>query len=299
MSLKCLSKRLFIDGGKKKKSKRSVKTHSLPFWKGDALKVYCLVIYFKRFMKDEVKRAKTAAFCIKYKVNFFLLVGCLFFLNAIVYELTAILPIPDHFLYMEIDDYVPFVPEFCFFYTLFYVGPFVFLTALAFYDKKKLLAILAGGTVALVICQICYLVYNVKMLRTPFEELVEPYWFFNGTIHSYHDFCMALCHMQYTLDPMARNGIPSLHAMFGGLIFISGCPLSKGERHVPIGLRIAAIIFGLGVVCSTFFVKQHYLIDAIIGFGLALIMFFIARVVLKKVFEKHKDNKTIKLLTED
>lgn len=250
-------------------------------------------------MTDEIKREKRRAFCVKYKVNFFLLVGLLFFLNAIVYEVTAILPIGDHYLTMAIDDSIPFVPEFCFFYSLFYVGPFVFLTALSFYDKKKLIAILCGGTVALFICLICYLIYNVKMYRTPFEEIVEPYWFFTGSVHNLHEFCLALCHMQYVLDPMARNGIPSLHAMFGCLIFISGCPFSKDEKHVPIGLRIAAIIFGLGVVCSTVFVKQHYLIDAIIGFTLALVMFFTAKIVLKKIVSKHSENKTIKLLMDD
>lgn len=251
-------------------------------------------------MKDEVRRQKVADFCIKYKMNFFALVALLFLLNGIVYEVTAILPLPDHLLSMDIDSKIPFIPEFCFFYTLFYVGPFVFLTALAFYDKKKLLAIIAGGVVGLVICQICYLIYNVKMDRTAYEAIVEPYWIFKeDSIHNVHEFAMGMCHLQYYLDPMARNGIPSLHAMFGTLIFISGCPLSKGEKHCPIGLRIAAIIFGLGVVCSTFFVKQHYFIDAVIGFALAMVMYFIAKIVLNKIYNKHKDNETIKLLTED
>lgn len=255
------------------------------------------MLYFIALMMDEIKREKLATFCTKYHLNFLVLVFAVFGLNAILYELTAILPLTNHHLSMAIDDAIPFIPEFCFFYSLFYVSPLVFLYALAFYDKKKLLVILMDGAISVVLCFIVYCIYNVQMIRP--EAAVEGYWFFDGSITNVHEFFLALVHFQYIVDPLARNGIPSLHAMFACLIFLSGCPMSKSEKHVPIVLRIFAIIFGIGVAVSTFFVKQHYFIDAVIGFALGFIMFFICKPIFSKIINKYPDNKKIKLLTED
>lgn len=250
-------------------------------------------------MENESKKEKFIKFCVKYKVNFLFLVLGLFLLNGIFYEVTQLMPLENHHLFMEIDDKIPFIPEFCFFYTLFYVCPTVFLSGLAFYDKKKLMAIIVDGTISVTLCFIVYLIFNVQMRRTPYEELVANYWFFDGSVTNTHEFFMALLHFQYVVDPMARNGIPSLHAMFGGLIFLCGCPFSNKEKHVPIVFRILAIVFGLGVICSTFFVKQHYFIDAVIGFALAVVMFFVSKIIVKKIIEKYPENHTIKLLTDD
>lgn len=248
-------------------------------------------------MKDEIKRAKTAAFCSKYKINFLLLVGVLFLINGFFYEITQIIPLTNHHLHMAIDDAIPMIPEFVFFYQLFYLTPIVFLYALSFYDKKKLVTIVVDGTISIVICFIVYCVYNVQMIRP--EAEVAPYMFGNGSIHSIRDLCKALIHIQYIVDPLARNGIPSLHAMFAGLIFLSGCPMGKNERYSPIILRIFAIIFGLGITCSTFFIKQHYFIDAIVGFALAIIIYFVSKIIVNKIIKKYPENKTIKLLVED
>lgn len=248
-------------------------------------------------MKDEVRRGKFVDFCVKYKVNFLIIVLGLFLLNGIFYEVTTIMPITYHHLNMEIDNLIPFIPEFCFFYTLFYVCPTVFLTGLSFYDKKKLMVIVIDGTISVTLCFIVYLIYNVQMVRP--VEAVEGYWFFDGSITNIHEFFLALVRFQYIVDPKAGNGIPSLHAMFGGLIFLSGCPFSKNEKHVPIIFRALAIFFGIGIICSTFFVKQHYFIDAVIGFALSIVMFFVSKIILNKIIEKNPENKTIKLLTDD
>ena len=248
-------------------------------------------------MKDEIKREKLKAWSIKYKANFFMLVLFLFILNALVYEITAILPLENHHLYMAIDDAIPLIPEFCFFYTTFYATPFIFLYGLSFYDKKKFDTIIIDGTITVLMCLVVYLIWNVQMIRP--EEEVAAYWFFDGSIHSFHEFWLALVHFQYVVDPMARNGIPSLHALFACFVFLTGCPLSKKEKHVPIAFRIIAMIFGIGIACSTFFVKQHYFIDAVIGFGLGFVFYFICKPILNAIIKKFKDKEVIKLLTED
>jgi len=245
-------------------------------------------------MSDEIQRTKKIENCIKYKLNFLVLVLVVYFSNAILYEITQLLPLVNHHLFMSIDDVIPFIPEFTFFYTTYYLSPIVFLYLLSFYDKKKLVAILFGGFIGVLISFVVYLIYNVQMIRP--EELVNDYWFFNGSIHSIHDFFLAVVHFQYIVDPLARNGIPSLHAMFSSLMFVAGMPLSKKDKHAPTLYRILAITFGLGTACSTFLIKQHYFIDAVVGFALGITMYFVGKFVIKKIGDKHKDNNLVKLL---
>ncbi|MCQ2087168.1 MAG: phosphatase PAP2 family protein [Bacilli bacterium] len=248
-------------------------------------------------MKDEIRRNKLATFSMKYHLNFLVLVLALFLLNGICYEITAMLPLTNHHLFMEIDNHIPFIPEFCFFYTTYYVSPVIFLYGLSFYDKKKFMTIFLGGAIGTILCLIVYLIYNVQMIRP--EDVVEPYWFFNGSVHNIHEFFLALVHVQYVLDPFARNGIPSLHAFFGGLVSLSGFYFAKSEKHVPIAFRIIAALFGLCVACSTFFVKQHYFIDAVIGYGLSIALYFVSKPIVNKLTVKYKDKRLTKLLTED
>ena len=249
-------------------------------------------------MKNEQRREKLKAFCLKYHFNHFILILALFIFNGLVYELTAIASfIENHHLYMAIDDAIPLIPEFCFFYSTFYAGPFVFMYMLSFFDKKKLDIILVDGAITVTICLIVYFIWNVQMIRP--EAEVKPYSFIDGHISNFHEFWLGLVDFQYFLDPNARNGIPSLHALFACLFFMCGCPLSKNEKHVPIGWRISAMIFGLGVACSTFFVKQHYFIDAVIGFSLGFVGFFACKPLVNHLIKKYSDKEVTKLLILD
>lgn len=248
-------------------------------------------------MKDQAKKQRLATIANKYHLNFFILALALFLLNAILYEFTALLPLENHHFYMAIDDAIPLIPEFTFFYWIFYVCPTLFIWWLSFYDKKKATAIIFGGFVALILSFIVFLIYNVQMIRP--EAEVEAYWFFDGSITNVHEFFLALNHLTFKLDPMARNGIPSLHAMFAGLVFLCGMWFPTKEKHAPIVLRVLAIVFGIGIACSTFFTKQHYFIDAVVGFGLAVVMYLIFIPIVNKMMKKYPENRTIKLLTDD
>ena len=250
-------------------------------------------------MKDEVRRAKVKEFCNKYNIYFLALVTALFLLNGISYEVTAALPLTNHHLYMEIDKHIPFIPEFCFFYSSYYVSPFIFLYGLSFYDKKKLSSIFFDGAIGTILCLIVYLIYNVQMLREPYEAIVAPYRFFTGSVHNPHEFFLALTNFQYAVDPFARNGIPSLHAFFGGLVSLCGIYMSKGEKRVPIAFRIIAALFGLGVACSTFFIKQHYFIDAVIGYGMAFILYYVGKLVVNVLLKKYPNNKLFAYFTAE
>ena len=75
--------------------------------------------------------------------------------------------------------------------------------------------------------------------------------------------------------------------------------MGRKEKHMPIALRITAMVFGVGIACSTFFVKQHYFIDAVIGFGLAFVAYFPFRPLVKKIINENPDNEVVKLLTLD
>lgn len=72
---------------------------------------------------------------------------------------------------------------------------------------------------------------------------------------------------------MAHGLLPSFHTMSS--IF---CYLGVAKcKEIPKGLRIFILIYALGVVASTLFLKQHYVMDAISGTTLAVVCYTLSR----------------------
>lgn len=191
------------------------------------------------------------------------------------------------------DQAIPFVKYFYVFYLGYYIVPEIFLWLLSFYDKRKVFDLVIAGAIANIICCICFLIYQIKMQRPEVNLAME--WNEVNSIPTLFD---RLIVFQYNADSTALNCYPSLHATFGCMLFLLGVPLSKYEvtkdHHLPIWMRIFAIIFGLGIVASTFFIKQHYYIDALTAMVMMTSLYFITRKMIDKVLkvrEATKENK--------
>lgn len=170
---------------------------------------------------------------------------------------------------MWIDEAIPFVSYFYFFYLLYYVVPEFMLWILSFFDKKKMTTIVVSTMLTTVIACICFVIQQVKMIR-PTQVYDESKGVYNlDTLFRFG------VNWQYGADETALNCLPSLHATVGMALAMAGLWTGKDEKHFPIGLRIFCAIFGFGIVMSTFFVKQHYFIDAVTGAGLMAIFYFV------------------------
>ena len=173
---------------------------------------------------------------------------------------------------MEIDNAIPFISYFYFFYLLYYILPEIFLWILSFYDNKKMATIVVSTMVTTLLACIGFMIQQVKMLRPEDEMAAYATW---SSVHDLDSLFRFGVNWQYGADETALNCLPSLHATVGMAMAMIGLWTGKDEKHFPIALRIFCAIFGFGIIMSTFFVKQHYFIDAVTGAGLMAILYFV------------------------
>jgi len=154
-----------------------------------------------------------------------------------------------HTLEIPWDASIPFVAYFAPFYGIVYFVPVIaFFIAWNNYElvKSAFKAFLFAGTV----CLICFWVYPVEFSMR--ETLHPPYDVFTNIVRFF-----------YYIDT-PYNSFPSMHV---ALAFIS---VQIVDRQSP---RLAPWFMALAIVItlSTFFVKQHFILDAIAGIALAYV----------------------------
>lgn len=203
------------------------------------------------------------------------------------------IPFKDGPYAMAIDNAIPLVSYFYFFYVLYYVVPEIMLWILSFFDKKKVITIVIACVTATILACICYLIQQVKMIRP--EEYVAQYADF-AKVHDLNTFFLWAINKQYIADETALNCFPSLHATVGMALALCGIWTGKDEKHFPIGLRIFCGLFGLGIIMSTFFVKQHYFIDSVCGASVMAVLYFVYKLFIVPTFIKRRE---AKLSTEE
>ena len=228
--------------------------------------------FYPKF-KHAFTETKFGQVWLKYRLQYLAYVALMEGFMASLYFITSYLPVPCTVFNLDlVDNKVPFVSYFYFFYLLYYVVPELGVWVLAFFDKKKSFNIISCCFIATVLCCFCYCIYQVKMIR-PMDE-VTPYKDFSN-VYNVDTFFRWALNIQYQADPTAKNCMPSLHATVGTGLFVVGMYMGKGEKHFPIGWRVFFGIFGLGIVLSTFFIKQHYFFDALVGFIVFIATYYV------------------------
>ena len=246
------------------------------------------------------KFPRFTAFIIKAHLNYLFMALLLYGFKAALYFLIAKIPNDRIATFdMAIDSQIPFIKYFYVFYLSYYFLPEIFIWILSFFDKRKVTALVLGGIAANILCCICFLIYQVKMIR---PDGLNPGWegypeyehtevsVFAANIHDFSSFFDFLIAFQYHADDTALNCFPSLHAVFGTVLFLVGIPLTKREvkleKKLPLWLAIFAGVFGMGIVVSTFFVKQHYFVDAVAGMAIMIGMYYLADFFIGRYLKK-------------
>jgi len=148
---------------------------------------------------------------------------------------------------LPLDAHIPFLSFFSPFYAIVYFVPVIsFFICWKNYEliKAAWKAFMFAGSV----CLLCFYFYPVAFqLRQPLQP---PYGFFEEIVRFF-----------YWIDT-PYNCFPSMHV---ALAFVS---VQMIERYSP---RLYPWFFSLAIVItfSTFFVKQHYIMDAVGGIFLA------------------------------
>lgn len=220
-------------------------------------------------------------------LQYFLLAVLLYLIKALLYFAIAKIPTTVHVFNMEIDKHIPFCKYMYFFYFSYYILPEIMLWRLSFYDKRKFVNLFTSLVLANIICCVCFVLYQVKMIRQPGYPMDMTF----ADIKSISDLFDYGISFQYKADATALNCFPSLHATMGMAVVLMGLKLRKDEGAFPMWCRILCVVFGAGIVASTVFVKQHYFIDTVAGCVLLTLSYFACEAVIRKVWKPDRGEK--------
>lgn len=197
----------------------------------------------------ELKKRKLIKIVQQYYSVFAIVVFLLFLKGG--YSLFQILNPKGRSLLTVVDQLIPFTTFFVLFYVLYY--PFIVLPLFIHLKKKTIFRKILAAMMFVTVCSFTtYALYQTEVER-PF---VQP----EGLLYQ-------LVHFIYIFDK-PLNVFPSLHVSLTTLAFLV---LWKFKRKIA---YYSAPIAG-GIVLSTVFIKQHYVVDVIGGLLLAIISYFI------------------------
>ena len=155
-------------------------------------------------------------------------------------------------LLLPIDNLIPFVPSFVLFYMLTFayliVVPYILIK-----DKKQFAALSLSFISIMLIGYIIFLLFPVKTILRP-ENIASGFW--NGLVK-----------MSYLADAPGFNNFPSLHVALS--LLVSLIVYNHDKKHWWVWIMFSGIMF------STMFIKQHYIIDVVAGILLGIIGYLV------------------------
>jgi membrane-associated phospholipid phosphatase len=187
-------------------------------------------------------------------------------LNTILYNWTGgLYPEGTGFrldgLFGGLDNLIPFVPQMAVFYVyLFYGTTIITMLYFAFLDPERGYALSWMLVLINAAAIIIYILFPVSTYWYRLELLAHPRT----------DFLSRVMYDYYRSDP-SFNCFPSLHAAVttaAAYVWYRYARLHK--RALTTVIAVLAAIIASGVVLSTLFVRQHYIVDEAAGILLAL-----------------------------
>lgn len=225
---------------------------------------------FQNVVEKALFKGKTTKWSrqISYGILNLLVMLVLFFviLNRILYDWTGTLYAESTGFRLDFlgDNYIPFVPEMAIFYVyLFYSMVIISMLFFGFGTPVKGYALGWSLVIINLIAIGIYIVFPVSTYWWRQELLADPIVgnFWADTMYEY-----------YRTD-VSFNCLPSLHAAVSFIVFYAWYRYYKVKPEIKTKIiAVITFIIAFGVVLSTLFVKQHYIIDEIAGVALALIV---------------------------
>ena len=191
------------------------------------------------------------------KYNFFIYSIILVFGgNAFLYFFSKLLVSDYHLIGGVIDTKIPLIPEFIYFYMIWYPLSIITLYIIYRYSKKDYLKIIIALVASLLVAHITYYIYPTMVDRP--------------IIDSYNSLTSWMMHTMYLFDTPPVNCLPSVHCLICFLIIFG----IFHTREINKYFKWSIIIVNILIVASTLLVKQHVLIDVYASLALALIAYY-------------------------
>ena len=169
----------------------------------------------------------------------------------------------QHELLTELDQVIPFMPDFVWIYhsLIPVIGATLFLLVNNRRNFFNTFWACLGATFVI------HLIYVIMPSFYPRPDIIPE------------GLSEQLLALTYEVDN-GSNTFPSGHVCYSWLLFL-GVFYSQDARKV-FGLRSLYLLWAIGVTLSTLTLKVHYVVDVIGGLALAFLMFYTFRYLFKK-----------------
>lgn len=192
-------------------------------------------------------------------------------LQSGIFFITRALALDATLLSSLFDDTTPFIPEYIYFYFVWYIFLFLIPFILYFKDKELLKEYLVTAIVCDLFLLVTYVVYPTTIARAEFNVTGISTW---------------LVDFIYNADLPVRNCFPSAHCLYSFMFVFF---IYRLNNIKPI-FKYIIIFLSLMVLPTVLFIKQHVVADVI---GAAV--YFIVCVIIAKLFLKMKWLKPIEI----
>ena len=178
------------------------------------------------------------------------------------------------------DNLIPFIPEMAIFYVYLFF-PMIFLSFIyfIFIDEEKGVALGWSIVIINLLATIIYIIFPVSTYWWRQELLANRIQgnFFANTMYFIYE------------NETSFNCVPSMHAGMSTICFFAWYQFYKLKPTFKTKvIAIISFIITGGVVVSTLFVKQHYIIDEVVGIFLA---YFVGRYIFR-LFSTWEESKS-------
>jgi len=193
--------------------------------------------------------------------------------QAIIYFLAKFTPFQEHIIGSTLDSKIPFIPIFIITYVLWYLFLVVVPCVLYSQDKKTFYQYITTNILVDTVATIIFIFYPTLLIRPEIAVDSVSTWIVN---------------LIYWGDTPALNCFPSVHC---ANCFVAIFIMAKSNKIRNKG-RFFTILFGILIIFSTLFVKQHAVIDVVGALFLAtFIVFVVKEFHLETFLEKRLEKK--------
>lgn len=199
--------------------------------------------------------------------KFIITITCFLVAQAFMYWFLKYFETNFHYINFYLDNKISVLEPFVYIYNSFY--PFTILVFYFIYknDEDRYVNTIIAGTIGFLICDLIFLLYPTAM------------------IHNYipsHTLTGFILKLTYYFDEPALNCFPSIHCLFAFQTILSAL-LTKGINWK---WKLLIFFYGLLIVVSTLFIKQHYIYDIFGALAVCLFSNFIVYIFRKFKFKK-------------
>lgn len=176
--------------------------------------------------------------------------------QTFLYLITKTSPFKPHYIKIGLDNSIPFIPSFIYFYVSWYAMLFLIPYKIYKNDIEVFYKYILSLAITITVLALIYLFYPTIVVR---PDIIST------------NITLSLLKFIYFIDTPALNCLPSMHCNVC-FLFIFYIINSKNINKKS---KIIICIWSLIVIISTLFVKQHVILDIISAFIVSFITFII------------------------